>query len=144
MNYGQWEAARENCDINQKWSGAIVERDGRPYAYFCEIAAALDGGRGENNGMLALPGWWKNDVRVPATGDNAFINQIKTCCDRGCGVPLRLRSRQDDEETYDNSDYWLGKLQSRGAQSVTYTPTISRDVQHTHEVTDYMDVRRPK
>jgi hypothetical protein len=95
----EWVAKRERCDINQKWSAAIVERDGKPFAYFCEVAAAIDGIRGENSGVPAIPGWWQQ--RMPA-----FDSQVRNCCDRGCGVPLKLRGHLDCDDTYDLSPSW--------------------------------------
>lgn len=91
-----WIAKRENCDVNQRWSAGIAERDGQPMAYFCEIAAALDAIRGENHGILAEPGWWKRPIAD-------FDAQIKGCCDRGCGVPLKFKGHLDHDETYDMS-----------------------------------------
>jgi len=96
----QWPAKREACDYNRDWSGAIVGRDGGPYGYFCEIAAAMDGIRGENSGIPATPGWWKQ--RMPA-----FEAQVKNCCDRGCGGPLRDKGNIDIEETYRVSKSFL-------------------------------------
>ncbi len=92
----EWVAKRETCDINQRWSAAIAERDGRPYAYFCELGASLDGVRGENNGILAVPGWWRWPMAL-------FADQVRQCCDRGCGVPLRYRGHLDSDEVYDVS-----------------------------------------
>jgi hypothetical protein len=91
-----WIRRRESCDINQNWSGAIVERHGLPWGYFCEVAAALDGIRGENSGVPARPGWWRQ-------GMDAFEGQVRNCCDRGCGVPLRHKGHLDTEEVYDVS-----------------------------------------
>lgn len=96
LTYSQWVEKRENCDVNQRWSGAIAERDGRAYSYFCEIAAALDGVRGENHGLLARPGWWRLKI-------DSFDNQIKQCCDRGCGIPLKYKGHLDSDEIYDVS-----------------------------------------
>lgn len=99
-----WERARENCDINRDWSGLIKQGpDGRPYAYFCEVAASLDGVRGENHGILAVPGWWRN-------GMDGFGDQVAQCCDRGCGVPLRRRGHLDVDDTYDVSRSWDREL----------------------------------
>lgn len=90
-----FDAWREDCDINQKWSGAIVEREGKPYAYFCEVAAAIEGVLGVNTGIPAVPGWWEESI-------THFEKQINTC--DACAVPLRLKGRKDNEETYDISD----------------------------------------
>lgn len=125
-----WARIREGCDINRNWSAAIVERDGAPYAYFCEVGASLDGVRGENHGIPAVPGWWR-------LGIEAFSEQVHGCCDRGCGVPLRRRGHEDADETYDISPSWA-----------TLTVKGKRIEQHaelpggTHEATDYMNLRR--
>lgn len=126
-----WEAMREKCDINRNWSGSIVERAGEPFAYFCEIASALDGVRGENHGLPAEPGWWRE--RMPA-----FAEQVRECCDRGCGVPLRLRGHLDAEETYDVSPSW-SFLQSRQVATAVHEELPAEKVA---ELTDYMGLRR--
>ena len=92
----EWHDARERCDINQRWSGAIVERDGNPFAYFCEVASALDGIRGENHGVPAVPGWWRERM-------NGYGDQVSACCDRGCGIPLNRLGQLDRDDTYDYS-----------------------------------------
>ncbi len=99
----EWIAAREKCDINQKWSGAIAERDGKPFAYFCEVAAALDGVRNENHGIPAVPGWWREGMM-----HSGFQTQVRQCCDRGCGVPLKMKGHKDNDEIYDISPSWAG------------------------------------
>lgn len=106
-----WVEMRERCDINQHWSAAIAERDGTPYAYFCEVGAALDGVRGENHGILAEPGWWRSRM-------DRFEHQVRECCDRGCGVPLRLRGHLDREEVYDASPAWRETLTARRQSAV--------------------------
>ncbi len=104
----EWLIARERCDINQKWSGSIVERRGEPFGYFCEVAGALDGIRGENHGIPAVPGWW-------AASMDRFGEQVRQCCDRGCGVPLRLAGHEDRAEVYDISARWQDSI---GAPSI--------------------------
>lgn len=99
MSHQDWITAREMCDINQRWSGAIAERDGKPYAYFCEVGAALDGVTGQNNGVAAVPGWWRMPMPY-------FHEQVVKCCDSGCGVPLRRKGSLDSDETYDISASW--------------------------------------
>lgn len=132
LSKAEWEAARETCDINQKWSGAIVERDGKPYAYFCEVAAAIDGTRGTNFGLPVVPGWWEESMR-----NSYFGNQVKMCCDSGCGVPLRIKGHRDNEEVYDISATW-GDLKPRG----TVTTQIIDKAEHVWETTDYMRARK--
>lgn len=126
MTDKEWVARRERCDINQYWSGAILERDGKPYGYFCEVAGALDGIRGENHGVPAERGWWRE-------GMSGFAEQVRGCCDRGCGVPLRLEGHRDFEEIYDRSPSWNNLVSSRavpGAEGPVL-PQIQR-------ATDYM------
>lgn len=103
----EWIEAREQCDINRRWSAAIFERDGAPYAYFCEVAGALDGIRGENNGIPAEPGWWKR-------GMEAFEHQVRNCCDVGCGVPLKRKGHLDTDFTYDVSQHFQGNRTPKG------------------------------
>lgn len=136
LTEAQWIQARESCGINQKWSGAIVQRGGRPYAYFCEVAAALDGIRGENIGEPAYPGWWKGTMR---SDDTLFPAQVKMCCDRGCGVPLKLKAEKDSNETYQVSPAWQFQVSPYTATRAVNITEPTKD--HTHEVTDYMSVR---
>ncbi|HKX46141.1 MAG TPA: hypothetical protein VJP77_05525 [Planctomycetota bacterium] len=96
-----WEGARESCDLNREWSAAIKQGpDGKPRAYFCEVAASIDGIRGTDNGVPAVPGWWKAPMA-------AYEGQVKHCCDAGCGVPLRRLGHLDKDATYDVSPSWL-------------------------------------
>lgn len=129
----EWEDAREHCDVNQKWSAALVERQGQPYAYFCEVAAALDGVRGVNNGIPATPGWWRYPIGF-------FQGQIRQCCDQGCGIPLKLKGHQDLNFTYDVSKSML-PLVEEGKTSVNITLPEPIKVQ---ESTDYMSLREKK
>ncbi len=132
----QWDAARENCDINQKWSGAIAERGGEPFAYFCEVAAALDGVRGTNNGMRVFPGWWRQTI-----DGTAYQTQIKKCCNAGCAVPLRMKGHRDNEDTYDITPSWAAKLpeRPRGPVKVQIHNEFPGSVA---ENTDYMLLRK--
>jgi hypothetical protein len=131
----EWIAMRENCDINQKWSAAIRQGpDGRPVAYFCEVAAALDGVRGENHGIPAVPDWWK-------LGMDDFAHQVAGCCDRGCGVPLRLRGHLDRDDTYDVSPSFA-PLTVRG-KSVRIVEHKAMPAEHVQEMTDYQRLRTP-
>ena len=124
----EWIEARERCDINQKWSAAIVERDGAPVAYHCEVAAALDGVTGRANGTPAVAGWWRRDF--PA-------EQIAGCCDAGCGVPLRRRGHLDTDAVYDMSPGWVEAAgEARGKVRVSTEPQPG-----CAEATDYLGVR---
>ena len=124
---------RENCDINQNWSGAIRQgEDGEPYAYFCEVAASIDGMLGMNNGMPAKPLWWHRPI-----GD--FDGQIKNCCGAGCGVPLRLSGHEDREDTYDVSPSWAARIEKRKwPVSIQVHEILQPEV---HELTDYCGLR---
>jgi hypothetical protein len=132
VNNADWINARETCDINRKWSGAIAERDGKPFAYFCEVAAAIDGIRGTNNGIPAIPGWWAFEMPL-------FQDQVRTCCDSGCGVPLRAKGQQDNAETYDVSASWISATENpRGHITVNPVESVKETVRET---TDYMKAR---
>lgn len=128
----EWVSARERCDINLNWSSAIAERGGRPYAYFCEVGASLDGVRGENNGIPATPGWWEEPMA-------RFIHQVDACCDRGCGVPLRRIGHLDRDDTYDLTASWA-HIQHRGKIKIEVHETMPSAC---HEGTDYMGLRKP-
>lgn len=130
----EWERLRESCDINQRWSAAIVERNGEAYAYFCEVAAALDGVRGQNMGLRASPGWWK----LPIT---YFQGQIRHCCDAGCGIPLKLKGHKDLDFTYDVSKSMLDLVTDGAKGNVNITLP---DGERTTETTDYMALRGEK
>ncbi len=131
----QWVEKRDRCDVNQNWSAGIVERDGQPFAYFCEIAAALDGVRGENHGIPAMPGWWRETMP-------RFAHQVEACCDRGCGVPLRARGHVDRDETYDCTPRWLPILEARRTRT---TITCHRTMpEQCIEATDYERIRTPR
>lgn len=130
LSEGEWVSLRERCDINQKWSSGIYQgADGRPYAYFCEVAGSLSGVRGENNGILATPGWWQKPM-------SEFADQVRTCCDRGCGVPLKGRGHQDSEDTYDISPSWVelttDRIGKAAVQCHDERPAM------VHENTDYI------
>jgi len=139
LSPADWEQAREGCDINRKWSGAIVERikadsiHGMPFAYFCEVAAAIDGIRGTNNGIPAVPGWWRLPIEEPG-----FQDQIRKCCDSGCGVPLKFKGHADNAEVYDITPGWLPVLQEQKQVALQTHVTIPGTVK---ENTDYMKVR---
>lgn len=133
----EWLKSREACDINQKWSAAIVEREGAPYAYFCEVAAAMDGVRGRNHGVPASPGWWQMPIQAPG-----YQQQIQKCCDQGCGVPLKLKGHRDNEQIYDITGSWAHTLpKASGAiTEIVHFETPEK----IGEVTDYMKVRSNK
>ncbi|MFI5401329.1 MAG: hypothetical protein ACHQ1G_00105 [Planctomycetota bacterium] len=107
-----WEGARESCDLNREWSAGIRQGpDGKPRAYFCEVAASLDGIRGTDHGVPAVPGWWKQPMA-------AYEGQVRNCCDAGCGVPLRRLGHLDRDATYDVSPSWVQHLKQQQAVKV--------------------------
>lgn len=132
LTYAQWVDKRERCDINQRWSAAIAERDGAAYTYFCEVGASLDGVRGENHGVLARPGWWQRPI-------GEFQEQITQCCDRGCGVPLKYRGHLDSDEIYDVSPQLIQIVDktTKPAVQVHTTPAESVPI-----ATDYQRIHR--
>lgn len=113
MSDEQWVEAREQCDINQRWSAAIREYDGQAVGYFCEVAAALDGVRGENHGIPVVPGWWRWKM-------DRFEEQVNQCCDRGCGVPLKGLGHLDRDDTYDVTEAWVPLTVNRKVQTVVH------------------------
>jgi len=132
MTEAQWVAARESCDINQNWSGAVVERFGEPWGYFCEVASSIDAVTGKNHGVPATEGWWRR-------GMDRFDRQVKYCCDAGCGVPLRAKGHQDSDDAYDVSERWVELTVGSKAKHVGLVADVAS---HTHEVTDYVGLRK--
>lgn len=134
---GDWETIRENCDINRHWSGIIVERDGRPWGYFCEVASALDGVRLENHGVHAEPGWWRS-------GMDRFQHQVRGCCDRGCGVPLRMKGHLDRDDVYDVSPSWVEAATARKQSAVDLAIHETLPDERSASLVDYMRLRQKR
>lgn len=138
LSESEWVEQREACDINRNWSAAIMERDGAPYAYFCEVAGALDGIRGENHGIPAVPGWWRFKM-------DRFGDQVKNCCDAGCGVPLKRLGHLDTDATYDYSTSFIplvaGKLRSPHLSGQLHEELTTVG---TQSPTDYQGLRSMK
>lgn len=133
----EWVALRERCDINQNWSGACYAReyeDGQhPAIYFCERAGALDGVRGTNNGIRMTVGCWQ-------LGMDRFQDQVKSCCDHYCGVPLRGKGYLDNADTYGVSPSLVPlTVEYRGKVSVEVVTDLPSK---THELTDYQGLRK--
>lgn len=129
-----WIARREACDINQRWSAAIVQRDLKPYAYFCEVAAALDGIRGENHGTPVHYGWWQAPMAQ-------FQSQVHGCCDQGCGIPLKAKGSIDADQTYDISESFIPLTRISRSNAITTHPNSPDDLNRLSRPTDYMRVR---
>lgn len=159
LSEAEWVPLRERCDVNRKWSSGVYQRDTdcpecfgggsgdpyeeppcetcsgtgivqRPFAYFCEVAGSLDGIRGENHGIPAVSGWWKQ-------GMDGFGDQVRQCCDRGCGVPLRATGHQDQDAVYDVSAAWA-HLVPKGRVTLNVLAARPPEV---HENTDYIGFR---
>lgn len=135
--YEQWAAKREKCPINQNWSAGIYQgADGHPYAYFCEVAGSLSAIRGEDNGLRVTLDWWKRPMAD-------FQDQVRTCCDRGCGVPLNLKGHLDNEATYDISPTFVPLTLNPIGKPVT-VEVCEAEPGHTHELTDYAGLRKKR
>ena len=138
----EWIAKREDCDINRDWSAGVAQRldeNGvpRPYYYLCEVMMTLDGVRGVNNGKLCTPGWWKQPIEH-------YADQVRNCCDQGCGVPLRGKARKDSDQVVEYSEHWEPLIQmsiSAGNKKVKAEKLTS--LQHNaKKVTDYVSKRK--
>ena len=129
----EWEGLREDCDIMKNWSCGIAERDGKPKGYFCEVAGIIDELTGEDHGVPAVPGWWRQPMEH-------FEAQVSGCCDRGCGVPLKQIGHFDHEGVYGVSRSWAAALGNPRLPDVRVYPhnNPSRPVR---DVTDYMRYR---
>lgn len=126
MSDEEWVQRRERCDINQDWSAAIMERDGKPYAYFCEVAGAIDGIRGTSCGVEAVPGWWKWRM-------DKFQHQVNSCCDHNCLVPAKLLGHLDRDDVYDITPKFAGLTIKGKVKTVVHTTRPEA----TEKATDY-------
>lgn len=134
ISHYEWTRLRENCDINQHWSGAIYQRDdGYAYIYFCERAGALDGVRGTNFGVRVEPGCWK-------WGMGRYQDQVTNCCDHYCGVPLRTKGYLDSDTTYGVSPS-LVQLTIPHKGKIKVETVVTRQ-DSSHELTDYQGLRK--
>ena len=160
VSEADWVAAREKCDINQKWSSGVYARDvtcehcdgtgthrtepwscsfcnskgtvQRPFTYFCEVAGSIDGVTGENNGLPAEVGWWKRPI-------SDFDHQIKGCCDKYCVVPLRLKGHTDNERVYDITPSVVHlTAKPKGPVTTEVHETVHATIKET---TDYQKLR---
>lgn len=135
LSVSEWIRLRERCDINLKWSACIREHEGEPVAYFCEVAAAIDGIMGNNHGIPATPGWWHRKM-------SAFSSQVSCCCDIGCGVPLRGLGHMDRDDTYDMTPSWRARLQCDSFDPKVKIETHGLEpLAKCVEATDYMRLR---
>ena len=85
-----WEKLKNQCWINQEWSGSVTPKG----CFFCEVAGALDILYDGPGGLPLEEGWWKKDI-------NAYKDQFHWC--ELCGVPLKTFARDAREEVSDIS-----------------------------------------
>lgn len=85
-----WQLISE-CDINQRWSGTIIQNNGKLRAYFCEVAGSFDVARGEDFGHEVVDNWWRKPIED-------YVSQIQRFCP-GCGAAARIKGTLDKEET---------------------------------------------
>ena len=137
--YESWVADREKCQFNAEWSAGVFERSGRPVAYFCEIAGAMDAMLGGNLGMPLVRGWWAKSIEE-------FDHQVKGCCDKGCGVPMKMLGSKDADEAIDYTEKWkpyvdvtISKRKMNEARLIGGTAALP-----TESVTDYLGLRTEK
>jgi len=96
-------AAVDQCDIDRNWSGIVIEHDGAPYLYACEVQGAFDLLYQENHGVPLT------EASAQA-GIDLFRHQYARWCP-GCGIPMRLPGHLDLEETDDVSAHHRELLQ---------------------------------
>ena len=129
------EAARwgmvSRCDINQRWSPAIAQVNGRLSGYLCEVMAARDAALGTATGKPVADDlrWWRNEA-------GWFADQIETHC-LHCSAPLRMAPRPDTDRTDDVSESTLSMAANAGRRNVCHFE-VSRQAK---ELTDYQGLR---
>ena len=120
-----------SCDINREWSASVVQNKGELRAYFCEVAAAFDLARNEDNGMPVEEGWQQQPI-------TAFTDQIKKFCP-GCGVPAKQAPIKDfaDTDTYTDSNADLAiKSQKYKKRKIIYM-SVENKKETDRRVTSY-------
>lgn len=117
------------CDINHDWSASIVQNQGKLRAYFCEVAASFDLARGTDNGIEAVPGWWRRHV-------SEFEDQVRHFCP-GCGVPAKLKGHMDSEntDTYTRSNADLASKSLKKGRKIIELDDTNAVIDH--KVTQY-------
>jgi hypothetical protein len=125
-----WERIA-TCDIDRDWSGAVIEREGKPYLYSCELHSGFDLAYDENNGVLLTDDSIKGDLAL-------FANQYRRWCPN-CGVALRLKGHQDSEDTDDVSNSHLQLVQLRQKRKFELHENLSAS--RCEVATDYERLR---
>lgn len=119
------------CDVNQRWSPAMVQIDGELTGWFCEVAAAIAAVDCDGSlGVAPDAGWWRQAMP-------SFRDQVEMYC-HDCGAPLRMAPRADSEYCDDISERW--KIQP--ARGCARTTVVHSEVDgHCRELTDYLKLR---
>jgi len=83
----EWIKFRDNCWIQNKWSGSITPKG----AFFCEVAAALDTLFNGPGGWLVEDGWWRREPKD-------FGEQLNWCemCSACLPVPRAVAASGKD------------------------------------------------
>ena len=117
------------CDVNQRWSPAIVETGGQLRGFFCEVAAAWSDVLGRRDGVRVKPGWWRRPMAD-------FAGQVDRYCHH-CGIPLRIEGSLDAAavDTVSTSTEPIARAAGRK------TAVVTADAKHCRELTDYLKVR---
>lgn len=117
-----------NCDIDRDWSPCVIEINGQPYLYSCEVQAGFDLMYAENNGVLLT------EESVNA-GIETFKHQYERWCPN-CGVAMKLKGHEDMDYTDDISISHQQMVQLRAPYRKTVLHA-SLDVDRCTVATDY-------
>jgi len=128
----RWALIAE-CDVNQRWSPAIVELGGRAKGFFCEVAAAWADVCGHRSGVKIAPGWWRRPMAD-------FAAQVDRYC-HGCGVPLRMAGRPDSDR---KDDVTAGEREQMAARENRLGEVVNAESGRCRELTDYMRLREAR
>ena len=126
----------ETCDINLRWSGAIDQGPlpGIPgdnlRGWYCEVASSMARAYKLAGGIPLIPGWWAQDMRF-------WKSDVDFHCHR-CGVPLKLKGQQDNNNTDDYSPTHGGLINLRRKSKLH---TVMSGGEKVNEVTDYMRLK---
>jgi len=118
-----------SCDINQRWSPAIVQRNGKLKGFFCEVAAAWSAVYNDKAGVKIVPEWWKMSM-------DRFATQVERYC-HGCGCALRLKGHYDYEKKDDVSHSTQQLAEQANREHVNHSERDSE----ARELTDYQRLR---
>jgi len=129
-DYDERQEIIEQCDINRRWSPAIMQINGELKGYFCEVAGAMDAVFNKNVGLEITKDWWKKDISY-------YQKQINECCHH-CGVPLKLSGSIDKEQTDTLSRSTIHIAEKNNRKHIQIETTENK----AKELTDYMGLRK--